>query len=77
MHILAPIKLPIVTSNGGFSPLLIQVRTIITTENKVIDKVNPAQKSLLFGKEGTWVKRGENQSFDVTLGSFDGLENAK
>ena len=49
-------------------------RTIITTEDKVIDAIKLAQKSLLFSKEGTWVKRGENPSFDVTMGSFDGVE---
>ena len=52
-------------------------RTIITIEDKVIDAIKLARKSLLFGKEGTWVKRGENPLFDVTLGSFDGTEICK
>ena len=77
MHISATSKLPIVTSNDGFSPLLTQARTIITIEDKVIDKSKLARKSLLFSKEGTWAKRGENQSFDVTMGSFDGVEICK
>ena len=52
-------------------------RTIITIEDKVIDTIKLARKALLFGKEGTWVKRGENPLFDVTLGSFDGTEICK
>ena len=49
-------------------------RTIITIEDRVIDAIKLARKSRLFSKEGTWVKRGENPSFDVTMGSFDGAE---
>ena len=49
-------------------------RTIITIEDKVIDAIKLARKSLLFSKEGSWVKRGENPSFDVTMRSFDGAE---
>ena len=49
-------------------------RTIITIEDKVIDAIKLARKSLLFSNEGTWVKKGENPSFDVTMGSFDGAE---
>ena len=33
-------------------------RTIITIENKVIDAINLARKSLLFSKEGTRAKTG-------------------
>ena len=49
-------------------------RTIITIEDNVIDAIKLARKWLLFSKEGTWVKRGENPSFDLTMGSFDGTE---
>ena len=52
----------------------IYARTIITIEAKVIDAIKLARKSLLFSKEGTWVKRDENPSFDITMGSFDGTE---
>ena len=45
------------------------------TQDKVIDAIKRARKWLLFNKEGTWVKRGENPSFDVTMGSFDGGRN--
>ena len=47
-------------------------RTIITIEDKVINPIKLPRKSLLFSKEGTWVKTVENPSFDVTMGSFDG-----
>ena len=49
-------------------------RTIINIEDKVIDAIKLARKSLLFNKEGTLVIRGENPSFDVTMGSFDGAK---
>ena len=38
------------------------------------DAIKLARKLLLFNKERTWVKRSENSSFDVTMGSFDGAE---
>ena len=53
---------------------IIYARTVITIEAKVTDAIKLARKSLLFSKEGTWVKRGENPSFDITMGSFDGTE---
>ena len=46
----------------------------MTIEDKVIDAINLAWKSVLCSKEETWVKRGENLSFDVAMGSFDGAE---
>ena len=49
-------------------------RTIITIEDKVIDVIKLARKLLVFRKEGTWVKRGENPPFYLTMGSFDGAE---
>ena len=47
-------------------------RTIINIEDKLIDVINLARKSVLFSKEGTWVKRGENPSFDVTMEALIG-----
>ena len=32
-----------------------------------------SRKSLLFNKQGTWVKKG-NKLFDVTMGAYDGAE---
>ena len=46
----------------------------MTIEDKVIDAINLAWKSVLCSKEEIWVKRGENLSFDVAMGSFDGAE---
>ena len=28
----------------------------------------------MFNKDGTWIKKGENWSFDVTMASFDGTK---
>ena len=49
-------------------------RTIITIEDKVIGVIKLAHTFLLFSKEGTWVKRGEHPSFDITMGSFHGAK---
>ena len=32
---------------------------------------------MLFNKDGTWVKKGDDTLFDVTMGSFDGAEICK
>ena len=39
-----------------------------------MNAIKLARKSLLFSKDGTWVKKGGNELFDVTMGSFDGAE---
>ena len=49
-------------------------RTIITIEDKITDAIKLARKSLLFSKDRTWVKWGENPSLYVTMGSFDAAE---
>ena len=46
--------------------------TTISAEDKAI--IFHAEKSLLFFKGSTWVKK-ENPKFDVGMGSFDGAEN--
>ena len=41
-------------------------------EDNVINAIKLARKSLLFNKEGTWVKKVDDTLFDVTMGSFGG-----
>ena len=43
-------------------------------EDNVINAIKLARKSLLFNKEGTWVKKVDDTLFDVTMGSFVGAE---
>ena len=43
-------------------------------EDKAIYAIKLARRSLLSNKDGNWIKKGENPSFDVTTGSFDGAE---
>ena len=43
-------------------------------EDNAINAIKLARKSLLFNKDGTWVKKGDDTLFDVTMGSFDGAE---
>ena len=45
-----------------------------TIGENVINAIKLARKLLLFSKDGTWVKKGGNELFDVTMGSFDGAE---
>lgn len=53
-----------------------QTVTDITPETVNIIKL--ARKSLLFEhSKSTWVKKGANPSFDVTIGSFDGAETCE
>ena len=33
-----------------------------------------ARKSLLFVNNSTWIKKGGDPTFDVTMGSYDGAE---
>ena len=42
-------------------------------EDKIIDIINCARKSLLFHEGNARVKKG-NPLFDVTMGSYDGAE---
>ena len=44
------------------------------TEDNAINAIKLARKSLLFNKDGTWVKKGDDTLFDVIMGSFDGAE---
>ena len=64
-------------SEDPLSRAISYARTIMTTDNKVIDAIKFARKSLQFIKERTWVKRGEHSSFHVTVGSFDAAEICK
>ena len=43
-------------------------------EDNAINAIKLARKSLLFNKDGTWIKKGDDTLFDVTMGSFDGAE---
>lgn len=39
-----------------------------------IDIILNARKSFLFNEDSTWIKKNNNDLFDVTMGSFDGAE---
>ena len=49
-------------------------RSIIEIEDKIIDIINHARKSLLFHDGKEWVKKEGNPLFDVTMGSYDEAE---
>ena len=50
-------------------------KQFINISQQDIDVIMHARKSLLFDKTSTaWVKKGNNNMFDVTMGSFDGAE---
>ena len=43
-------------------------------EGNAINAIKLARKSLLFSKDETWVKKGNDTLIDVTMGSFDGAD---
>ena len=49
-------------------------KSFTTIGENDINAIKLARKSLLFSKDGTWVKKGGNELFHVTMGSFDGTE---
>ena len=49
-------------------------KSFTTIGENVINTIKLARKSLLFSKDGTWDKKGGNELFDVTMGSFQGAE---
>ena len=48
-------------------------RTITPITETELNIIKHSRKSLLFSNAGTWVKK-DDESFDVTMGSFDGAE---
>ena len=50
------------------------LRSIIEIEDKIIDIINHARKSLLFHDGNAWVKKEANPLFDITMGSYDEAE---
>ena len=46
--------------------------TEITTDD--LEIIMHARKSLLFDQTSAWVKKGNESTFDVTMGSYDGAE---
>ena len=49
-------------------------RSIIEIEDKIIDIINHARKSLLFHDGKEWVKKEGTPLFDVTMGSYNRAE---
>ena len=49
-------------------------RNIIKIEDKVINIIKHARKSLLLHNGNAWVEKEGNPLFDVTMGSYDGAE---
>ena len=49
-------------------------KSFTTIGENDINAIKLARKSLLFSKDGTWVKKGDNELFHVTMGSFKGAE---
>ena len=47
-------------------------KSFTTIKENVIIAIKLPGKSLLFSKDGTWVKKSDNELFEITMGSFDG-----
>ena len=48
--------------------------SITSIPNRALAVIKNSRKSLLFDSSDTWVKKGPNSLFDVTMGCFDGAE---
>ena len=51
---------------------IVYAKSFTKIEDNVINAIKLARKSLLFNKDRTSVKKGDDALFDVTTGSFDG-----
>ena len=49
-------------------------RNIIKIDDKIMNIIEHAKKSLLFHNGNAWVKKEGNPLFEVTMGSYDGAE---
>ena len=49
-------------------------QTLTIIPDDIIQLIKQARRSLLFTKGNNWMKKGENDLFDVTMGSHDGAE---
>ena len=60
-------------SEALFDRAIAFARTITPITEEELNIIKHSRKSLLFSNAGTWVKK-DDESFDVTMGSFDGAE---
>ena len=59
----------------GSNPVAVTSPSGITNiDDRTIQIIKHARKSLLFDSAGVWVQNDDNPLFDVTMGSFDGAE---
>ena len=49
-------------------------KSFTTIKENGMSAIKLARKSLLFSKDGTWVKKSGSELFDVTMGSYHGAE---
>ena len=48
--------------------------SITTISDDEINIIRQARKSILFNRDDIWIKKGDNPTFDVTMGCYDGAE---
>ena len=49
-------------------------KTLVNISDEEINTITHSRKSLLFNNADIWIKKNEDQDFDVVMGSFDGAE---
>ena len=49
-------------------------KTLVNISDEEINTITHSRKSLLFNNADIWIKKIEDQDFDVVMGSFDGAE---
>ena len=61
-------------SENLLSKSIAYAKSFTKIEDNAINAMKLARNSLLFNKDGTQIKKGDDTLFDVTMGSFDGAE---
>ena len=56
---------------------LTYAKTLVKISDEEINTIMHSRKSLLFNNIAIWIKKNEDPDFDLTMGSFDGVELCK
>ena len=60
-------------SENFLSKSIAYAKSFTKIEDNAINAIKLAKNSLLFNKDGTQIKEGDDTLFDVTMGGFDGV----
>ena len=53
---------------------IVYAKTLVNISDEEIETIMHSRNSLLFNKRDIWIEKNGGPDFDVTMGSFDGVE---